>query len=288
MQMENEEAWLSKSCLHRIRSAQRDFSPIEQKIAGYILANPFDTIRSSTENIANRCAVSQASIIRFCQKLGYKGFREMKIVLAQEVGSIVPKILADEKNASGIDYVTELLKSSIDGMQRTVVTLDRAVLNAAIDAIAAARLVDIYGAGESFVIGEDLHLKLKRIGIPGTVYPNPHLQAISAAALKPGDVAIGISFSGSTRDTIDSIKVAKQTGATTIAITNFPDFPLGETADIVLVTNATEALFPYGTMSSRIAQLFVVDLLFAGLLIKHGHKFKRAYEYYNKIIQGRL
>jgi len=278
----------SKSVLRKINELGHRLSSTERKIASYIVSHPFETIRSSTEQLANASHVSQASIIRFCQKLGYSGFKDLKISLAQEVGSLVPKVIVEPNRAGDFDFVAEVLQQSIEGMKRTVATLKREMLDAAIRAIAHARLVDIYGVGESYVVGEHLHIKLRRLGIVANIYSNPHLQAISAASLKPGDVAIGISFSGCTLDTIEAIGFASKSGATTIAITNFPEFPLAQKADILLETNAVEALFPYGSISSRIAQLFIVDLIFAGLLVNYKDKYRKAYEYYNEIIQTKL
>lgn len=288
MESVTEAQLLSKSVLQKIKGMRYQLSLVETKIADYMIAHPFQTVRRSTEELAVECGTSQSSIIRFCQKMGYTGFRELKIVLAQEVGSLVPKAIAEPNQQGDPDYVVEVLRQSVEGMQKTVATLDREKLTAAIRAIGEARIVDIYGAGESYVVGKDLQLKLRRLGIVANVYPNPHLQAISAASLQPGDVALGISFSGCTQDTIDAMGFAVESGATTIAITNFSEFPLAEKVDIVLETNAVEVLSPYGTVSSRLAQHLVVDLIFGGLLVTRKDKFRRAYEYYNEIIQRKM
>jgi len=283
-----EAQFLSKSVLQKLKGMRYQLSLVETKIADYMIAHPFRTIRCSTEELAMECGSSQSSIIRFCQKMGYTGFRELKIVLAQEVGSLVPTAIAEPSRQGDPDYVAEVLRQSVEGMQKTVATLDREKLDATIRAIGEARIVDIYGAGESYVVGKDLQLKLRRLGLVANIYPNPHLQAISAASLQPGDVAVGISFSGCTQDTIDAMVFAAESGATTVAITNFSEFPLAEKADIVLETNAVEVLSPYGTVSSRLAQHLVVDLIFGGLLVTRKDKFRRAYEYYNEIIQRKM
>jgi len=279
---------LSKSVLQKIKGMRYQLSLVERKIANYMIAHPFQAIRCSTEELAGECGTSQSSIIRFCQKMGYTGFRELKIVLAQEVGSLVPKAIAEPTQQADSDYISDVLNQSVKGMQRTVATLDRKMLDAAIHAIGEARMVDVYGAGESYVVGKDLQLKLRRLGIIANIYPNPHLQSISAASLQSGDVAVGISFSGCTQDTIDAIGFAAESGATTIAITNFLEFPLAEKADIVLETNAVEVLSPYGIDSFRLAQHLVVDLVFSGLLVTRKGRYRKAYEYYNKIIQRKM
>ncbi len=267
---------------------RHQFSLVEMKIADSVVASPFRMIRMSTEEIANVSGTSQASIIRFCQKLGYSGIKELKIILAQEVGNLHPKALSAAEISPEPDFVTGMLHQSIEGLQRSVVSLDRKMLDAAVRAISEARIVDIYGAGESYVVAKSLEIKLRRLGIIATIDPNPHSQAISATALQPGDVAIGISFSGCTKDTLDAMEFASQSGATTIAITNFSEFPLAESADIVLETNAVDVLSPYGIMPSRLSQHFVVDLLLGGLLTTEKGHSGEAYERYNKILQRKM
>lgn len=279
---------LTKSALQKIKGMRHQFSVVEAKIADYVVASPFRAVRNSTEEIASASGTSQASIIRFCQKLGYTGIKEMKIVLAQEVGNLPPTAGASEDLLGESDFVAGVLHQSIQGLQRSVVTLDRDMLDAAVHAIAKARIVDIYGAGESYVVAKDLQIKLRRLGVIANVDPNPHLQAISATFLQADDVAVGISFSGCTQDTVDALEFASKSGATTIAITNFSEFPIAEGADIVLETNAVEVLSPYGIVPSRLSQHFVVDLVFEGLLVTQRDRSRTAYEQYNKIIQRKM
>jgi DNA-binding MurR/RpiR family transcriptional regulator len=134
-----------------------------------------------------------------------------------------------------------------------------------VDAVSRARRVDIYGSAASALVGQDLHHKLHRIGLVSFMWTDAHLALTSAAVLQKGDVAVGISHTGTTIDTIDVLRVARRRGATTIAITNFEGSPITEEADLLLVTAARETTFRSGAMSSRIAQLAVVDCLFAGI-----------------------
>ena len=127
------------------------------------------------------------------------------------------------------------------------------------------RRVDIYGIGASALVGSDLHQKLHRIGMVSFAWSDPHLALTAAAVLTPGDVAVGISHTGTTIDTVDALRVARARGATTIAITNFEGSPLVAEADLTLLTAARETTFRSGAMSSRIAQLALIDCLFAGV-----------------------
>jgi DNA-binding MurR/RpiR family transcriptional regulator len=143
--------------------------------------------------------------------------------------------------------------------------LEIATLVQVTEALAKAGRIDIYGVGASGFVALDLQMKLQRIGRPAFAWPDPHM-AISSASLRGGgDVAIGLSHTGTTVDTIDVLREARSHGALTVAVTNFPWSPITEVADLVLLTAARETAFRTGAMTSRIAQLTVVDCLFVTL-----------------------
>ncbi len=142
------------------------------------------------------------------------------------------------------------------------------MLESAVDLVATARRVDIYGMGASALAGQDLHHKLHRIGLVSFMWSDGHLAVTSAAVLQAGDVAIAISHTGSTVDTVDALRVARRRGAATIAVTNFERSPLAATGDVVLTTAARETTFRSGTMASRIVQLALVDYLYAGVALR--------------------
>lgn len=274
----------SQSILGRIAALGSQFSAVEARIAENVLAHPYDAIRSSTEQLAESCGVSEASITRFCQRIGCAGFKELKIMLAQEVGSLSPKMSHEDVGQDGVDYVTQVFQQSVDGMRRTLEALNRDQLTCAIRAIAEARAVDIYGAGESHVVGESLELKLRRLGIAASLPSTTYLRSMSIGSLQAGDVAIGISLSGCTRETVDAIALAANREVTTIAITNFPEFLLGEISDIVLRTDTVDTMLPHGSIASRHAQYLIVDLVAVGLLVNYRAKYLKAYEHYSRMI----
>ncbi len=147
----------------------------------------------------------------------------------------------------------------------TASRLDTGILTAVVNALAAAPRIDVYGVGASGFVALDLQMKLQRIARPAYAFPDSHMAATSAALRHPGDVAVGLSHTGTTVDTIDALAEARSNGATTVAITNFPWSPITETADLLLLTAARETAFRSGAMTSRIAQLTVIDCLFVML-----------------------
>jgi DNA-binding MurR/RpiR family transcriptional regulator len=154
-------------------------------------------------------------------------------------------------------------------VEETAEQLDIAELRHVVDVMAAAPRVDVYGVGASAFVALDLQQKLHRIGRVSFAWSDTHIMLTSAAVLRPGDVAVGISHTGATADTIEALHQAHERGATTIAITNFPRSPITEIADHVLTTAARETTFRSGATASRIAQLTVIDCVFIGVAQRH-------------------
>ncbi|WP_344400692.1 MurR/RpiR family transcriptional regulator, partial [Promicromonospora sukumoe] len=147
-------------------------------------------------------------------------------------------------------------------IEETARMIDTDAIERVATAISEAKRVDVYGVGSSNLAAADLAMKLQRIGVFVFSSPDPHQQLASSALLEPGNVAVAVSHSGQTRETNQALEIARKRGALTAAITNFPDAPIGLVSDVVLATTARETQFRVGAMSSRIAQLTVVDYLF--------------------------
>ena len=150
----------------------------------------------------------------------------------------------------------------------------------------AAR-IDIYGVGPSALVGQHLHQKLHRIGLVSFLWSQGALAAASAGVLSPGDVAIGLSHTGTTIDTIDALRIAQHRGATTISVTNYEMSPIAAVSDLLLTTAGREITFSTGAMSSRIAQLTVVDCLFAGVAQRSYDRAIEALHRTDEVIQTR-
>ncbi len=258
-------------CLLRIRSARELFKPAEAVIAEFVLANADRVMHMSISEAARDIGVGESTVIRFCRALGYKGYQEFKPRLAQDLVAPVEFI---HRNITFQDTVADLCQKVFETNQQAVAdtkrALDPAMIEVSAKAIARARRIDIYGVGYSYFSGLDAKLKLVRFGLTADAYGDPHLQVMAAVSLKPGDVAIGISHSGSTRDVVDALGPARKSGATTIAITNFSPSPLTRMADVVLLTAAAESPLGGEVLTSRIAQLCVIDALSVAVAVAVG------------------
>jgi DNA-binding MurR/RpiR family transcriptional regulator len=262
----------ASSVLIRVRGAMPSLRPAEQRVGEAVLADPAAISESSITAVARQCMTSETTVLRFCRAIGLGGYPELRIALARaaqreetDQNARPPVNGTIGENDSVADVVAKISYADSRAVEETGAALDVAALTAAIEAVRAAGRIDVYGIGASALVAHDLHQKLHRLGLISFSWADPHLALTSAAVLEVGDVAIGISHTGTTIDTIDALRVARQHGATTIAVTNFAKSPITEEADLVLTTAARETTFRSGAMASRIAQLALIDCLFTGV-----------------------
>ncbi len=254
--------------LERMRATLDSFAPAARRIAEFILANAEEVVHSSVTEVAARAGASEGSVIALCQLLGARGFQDLKIALARDLVQPVQFIHEDlDRRDDVATVIDKIFRSDMQALQDTLKVLDPAAMDRAVRAIRAAKRVEIYGIGSAAPIAEDANYRLLRIGVVSRVAIDSHVQAISAALTGPGVVVITVSHSGSTIETVTATRLAKEAGATTICITNYGRSPLVAHADIVLHTIARETQFRTEAMTSRIAQLAIVDALVASVAL---------------------
>lgn len=258
-------------CLLRIKSAIEIFKPAEKAVADFVLANPEQVMHMSVSESARDIGVGESTVIRFCRSLGYKGYQEFKLRLAQDL--VEPVEFIHENIAfsdTTADLAQKVFQTNIQAVGNTMKALDPQMIEVAAKALSHARRVDIYGVGYSSFTALDAKLKFVRLGLVADAYGDAHLQAMAAASLKKGDVAIGISHSGSTKDVVDALAGARKAGAATISITNFSPSPITRASDVVLLTASPESPLGGEVLTSRIAQLCVLDVLSVALAVTLG------------------
>lgn len=229
----------------------------EKKVADYILTTGKKIIYSTMSDVKQQTKVGDATIIRFCQKLGFSGFSDLKIEIAKEDFS-------SQKEQKKVDkFYDEILNSLKDVLDATTQLIDETELERAIQAISQASTIFIFGVGLSGNTGLDLETMFLRVGIHARAVIDPHIQAQVASLLDENAVVIIFSLSGKTKDTYDSLNIARSNGAKSIAITNYLNSPIGQLADIVLRTSVEEFLNG-GSLAGKISQLYLCDLLVQG------------------------
>lgn len=256
----------------RIRALLPSLPPAGRQLGEYIVANPAAVTAMTITEISTACGVSETSTVRFCRAIGFHGYAELRLALAAEMGRAQGSghggrvVGSDITPADDLSAVIEKISyADARAVEETAAQLDVAVLKRVIDALVAARRVDVYGVGASAFVAFDFQQKLHRIGRVAFAWSDVHIALTSAALLGKSDVAFAISHTGVTRDTIEALTEAGKHGATTIALTNFPLSPIAKVADLVLTTAARETTFRSGATASRLAQLTVVDCMFVGV-----------------------
>jgi RpiR family transcriptional regulator, carbohydrate utilization regulator len=243
-----------------------DLPPTAGRIADFISQNASDVVHMSVTEVAERSEASEGSVIGFCQSLGARGFQQIKLSLARDLVQPVQFIHEDLTRGDSIALIVEkIFQSDQQALLDTQKALDIGAMTRAVEAIRKARRVEVFGIGSAAAVAEDMNYRLLRIGIESRVSVDSHIQAITASLTDKSTAVITISHSGSSIETLTATRLAKEAGATTIAITNFGKSPLLAHTDIVLNTLARETQFRTEAMTSRIAQLAIVDALIACL-----------------------
>lgn len=243
----------------------------EARLASYICQHPHDVIQVSITDVADRSGASEATVVRLCRRLGFRGFQDFKIGLAQSLVSPMQTIHEEIEEQDTIDTVkAKVFGATIQALQDTLAVADGRELARAVELLHAATKVVFVGAGTSGWVCMDGAFKLMRIGVDAAAYVDVHSQLVAVALLEPGSVVVGVSHSGATRDTLESLQIARKGGAATICITGVPKAPITRHADVKLFTSAKETGFKTEAMTSRIAQLAIVDTLFVNVALRRG------------------
>ena len=254
----------------RLQGAYSGLRAAEQRVADFILKAPDELIYLTVTELAERTHTSESTVVRLCQKIGYKGYQEFKIVLARDLVEETTEIYAAIEPGDDLATVkTKVFQANAQALRDTIEVLDDAELQRAVDALARARRVEIYGVGGSAPLALDAYHKFLKLGLQAIALSDGDLMAMSSSLLGADDVALGISHTGASRDVTDALGRAKAHGATTVCITHRPASPITKVSDVVLVTAAQQTAFRSDASSSRIAQLTIVDTLYVGVANKH-------------------
>ncbi|GLX02328.1 MurR/RpiR family transcriptional regulator [Microtetraspora sp. NBRC 16547] len=255
----------------RIRAESPKLPDALQRIAESILSDPASAALATIIDLAERSGTSTATVTRFCRMFGFRGYAALRVALATETGraeqarwdlDIGREILP----ADPLDRVLSMVASADSrAIQETAAQLDVRTLDQVISAIVQARRVEVFGIASSANAAQELALRLQRIGVLCWARSEVHTALTNAAILRPGDVAIGLSHSGLTREVIEVIAEAGGHGATTVAVIGSPRTPLAEVADHLLITASHETTFRPEALAALHAQLLVLDLIYIGV-----------------------
>lgn len=256
--------------LTRISVRLPELRKSERAVAELVLAEPGAVLYMAISEIAERVGVSQPTVARFAHAMGFSGYREFKLRLAQSLASGVPYVHQDVGPKDKLDTVApKVFDRTISALLSVRNHLDPAQLEKAVQLLARARRIDCYGVGNSGIVALDAQHKLFRYGMPVASYVDGHTMGMAATLLRRGDVVIAISASGRTTDMLGSVEIARDAGAKVIAITT-SDSPLAAMSAVTLPADVLEDPDVYSPMLSRLAHLAIIDVLSVGVALSLG------------------
>lgn len=280
--------------LDTIGALQNSLTKTEKKIANAILAQPDLLSQCSLSEVAHQLDVGEATFIRFCRTLGFKGYTDFKLDLAIELATQEKEssVLLDT-DVSETDTPREIaikLQTTLSNViTETINLLDFNELEKVVAELRKAKRIFLFGVGSSGITAEDAKHKLMRIGLQTDAVTNNHFMYMQAALLKKGDVVIGISHSGYSEETTKALHIARENDAITVAITHNLRSPITNEADYVLINGNRQGHMQGDSIGTKMTQLFVLDLIYAMLVKAEPEKaVQQKQKTLNVILEQRL
>lgn len=272
----------------RIRGAYSTLSKKEQRIADYILKQPEQIIHHTINQVADDLDVAESTVFRFCQRVGFKGYQALKIALASDVVAPLQDIHEDiVETDSVLEIAEKIFSTNGKTIESTRQILEGASLEKTVELFLGARRIEFFGSGGSAVVALDAYHKFVRSGLQVSAILESHMQLMSASQLTTEDVAVVISHSGASKETLDIAKLLKEKGVSTVAITNYAKSPISKIADVSLYTVSQETAFRSEALASRIAELSLIDALFTAVMMRRGEAARASLQQMREAISMR-
>lgn len=268
-----------KSCLAAIKAAYDSLTTVEKRVADYIREHSEKVILMPIADFAEQAGVAKSAIIRCSKSLGFEGYSELKIALAVELSknkqlNYAPYINPDDTPG---DILDKLFAANVKTLHDTADRIDREVFTAVVDLLNEARHIYIYGVGTSTVFVQELQYRLMHLGRHALAVTDVPSMKVSTLNIKKNDVVIGISHSGRTIPTLESLELAKEHGAATVCITSMPGSKITQIADYPIELWSDEIEYPMEAISARIAHLAIIDAITVAISAKN---YEQALERY--------
>jgi RpiR family transcriptional regulator, carbohydrate utilization regulator len=271
--------------LDAIRTQIDLLSKSEKKVALTILDNPQLALAENITALAKNAQVSEPTVVRFCRAIGYEGWHDFKLKLAQSLAVALPganEMLAQDDIAA--DLVNKICSRSINTLLDLRNHLSADAIQKALDVLLKANKIEFYGQGTSGIVAADAQHKFFRSGVPTVAYSDPHIHSIAASLLQPGDAVVAISQRGGNAALLRSVQLAKKGGADIIVL-GPSGTPLAELATVLVPIDLSFNTDPYTPISARLAHLVVIDILAVGLALKRGPEFRKKMQNAQKALQ---
>ena len=256
-----------------IEETYHSLTKAEKKVADYVLRNPRPVLFMSITDLADACQVGETSVYRFCRSMNMQGYQEFKMQLSLGMTETPEKENPPESNQMLGDTLKEtaekIMQSHLSALRETYCLLRQEDLEVFLERIEKAKRVFFFGIGDSLLIAQEACHKFASITGKAYCITDPHMQAIAASSMTQEDFAVMISYSGATKDNICTAKTAKQEGASVGCITRFKKSPLTAYSDVTLLCGAAEGPMDGGSVSAKVSQLYLIDLLYQEYYTRH-------------------
>lgn len=257
----------SGNILDTIGALYDSLTKTEKRIATTVLSSPELLGQNSLAEIAQQFDVGEATFIRFCRTLGFKGFTDFKLQLSIELATKDRQsnslLETDISKFDGTSQIAEKLQNVIHNViSETVNLLDFAQLEKVVELMRVSKRIFLFGVGSSGLTAEEAKNKLMRIGLHVDATSNNHFMYMQAALMNSSDIVIGISHSGYSKETVQALNIAKKNGAVTVALTHNLRSPITMVSDYVLINGNRQGKLQGDSIGTKIAQLFVLDLIY--------------------------
>jgi len=274
-----------ENCIIRINEQMDSFSKKEIKIANFILKNADDVAHMSVSELAVKTKCSTATVVRFCNTLGFDGYKDFSKSFYHDVAN---NYKSQYNSSNSIDNlpgenltvaqtIEQVSRLNIEAIENSTKVLDPMVVSEVVHLILNSNKVRVYAIGGSSIVAHDAVFKFQRLGIDCEASDTVHSQILSASILKENDVAIFISYSGETKDLITTMEVVRRAKAKTIAITRYGSNSLSRLADVNLHHSAIGKGIRSNSTRSKTVQSNIIDIIFVLLAQKRFDYLKRFY-----------
>lgn len=264
----------------RVEAAAPSFGAGDAKVARVLLEEPEAVIYQSVSEVADAAGTSTATAVRFAQKLGFRGFHELKLALAQDLATFD----GGEANDEALPVLERVTLAGAQSVRDAAALVDPAAFETAAGLLDAARRVLWVGVGTSAPLAQDAAYRFRAVGIESEAPADVHVQHVASRLLHQGDVCVAISHTGSTRETLTIVESARAAGAKTVALTSFLHSPLTDVADVTLTAGSREVGFRLEAMASRLAHLAVIDALLVAVAERDAERSQRALDLYADVL----
>ena len=273
---------MMKGVLIRMNQYRAQASGAERGVLDCVLENPEAATQYSIHRLAETSYTSPSTVVRVCRKLGFEGYRDMQKSLLCELAVRDENRTSPNGQLEHTDQLSDIIDKvtyrNVASLENSRLLVEPEALKKSVDLICSCDTVLLFGLGASFLVAQDAYLKFLRVGKRCALSEDIHSQYLHARNARPEDLAIIISYTGYTEEILHCARDLRRQGVPIVAITRLVPSPLSQMADCCLYVVATEGTFRGGAMSSRIAQLNMIDILYTAYFNRNYEQSIRNFE----------